>query len=145
VSVLAGSLVRTTLPAARPPSSEATGQPPAARFPARPVQTCWTATTRNRGQVLRLVTAASVGLAESRIENSRRRGLPLLLEWLEEHPGTTWQERWLASGADAGGDRWATGAAQWLRRTGRYSPSRLELTGNPQGEVGSPQRHGFVW
>jgi hypothetical protein len=110
------------------PLSQATGpQPRAQRFPARPVQARWMATTQNRGQVLRLVTAASVGLVESRIENSRRRGLPLLLDWLQEHPGATWQERWLASGADAAGDQWAQGPAKWLRRTGRYSPTRLEL------------------
>jgi integrase len=73
------------------------------------------------------VASASAGLPESRIHASHRRGLPLLLDWLEEQPGRTWQERWLGSGADAAGDQWAAAPAQWLRRRGASSPSRLEL------------------
>ena len=30
----------------------------------------------------------------------------LLLDWLDDQPGATWQERWLASGADAAGAGW---------------------------------------
>ena len=30
-----------------------------------------------------------------------RRGMTKLLDWLERQPGDTWQERWLASGAEA--------------------------------------------
>ena len=44
-----------------------------------------------------------------------------------EQPGRTWQQRWLASGADAAGEQWAAGPARWLRRRGLYSASRLEL------------------
>jgi hypothetical protein len=100
---------------------------PTPRFPARPVAAYWAATGHDRSQVLRLVASASAGLAESRIQTNRRRGLPLLLDWLEEQPGSTWQQRWLASGADAACDQWATGPAQWLKRGGSYSVSRLEL------------------
>ena len=39
-------------------------------------------------------------------EKIRRRGLAFLLDWLEEQPGTTWQERWLASRSDAAGTAW---------------------------------------
>jgi hypothetical protein len=35
-----------------------------------------------------------------------RRGLTALLDWLEQQPGQTWQERWLASGAEAEGRAW---------------------------------------
>jgi hypothetical protein len=35
-----------------------------------------------------------------------RRGLTALLDWLEHKPGRTWQERWLASGAEADGRTW---------------------------------------
>jgi Phage integrase family len=97
------------------------------RFPARPVAPCWPATEQDRCQVLGLVARAAVGLAESRIDSNRRRGLPLLLDWLADQPGRTWQDRWLGSGADAAGERWADGPAQWLRRRGAYSASRLEL------------------
>jgi len=36
----------------------------------------------------------------------RRRGLNRFLDWLEPHPGATWQDRWLASGADDAGRDW---------------------------------------
>ena len=29
-----------------------------------------------------------------------------MLDWLLDQPGDTWQDRWLASGADADGRRW---------------------------------------
>jgi integrase len=98
-----------------------------ARFPARPVTARWPATGHDRGQVLQLVAAASSALPESRVQANHRRGLPLLLDWLEGQPGRTWQQRWLASGADAAGEQWAAGPALWLRRRGSYSASRLEL------------------
>ena len=97
------------------------------RFPARPAAADWPATGQDRVQVLGLVDTASAGLPESRVQVNHRRGLPVLLDWLEEQPGRTWQQRWLASGADAAGDQWAAGPASWLRRRGMFSASRLEL------------------
>ena len=105
-----------------------TGQPGwRSRFPARPVAEPWPGTAQDRARVLALVATASAGLPESRIHANHRRGLPVLLDWLEEQPGRTWQQRWLASGADAAGEQWAAGPASWLRRRGIYSSSRLEL------------------
>ena len=41
------------------------------------------------------------------------------MHWLEEQPGRTWQDRWVASGADAAGNlAWRELAASWLRDTG---------------------------
>jgi hypothetical protein len=40
-------------------------------------------------------------------DKTRRRGLAKLLDWLECQPGDTWQDRWLASGADTAGFDWA--------------------------------------
>jgi integrase len=40
-------------------------------------------------------------------DQTRRRGLAKLLDWLECQPGETWQDRWLTSGADAAGFEWA--------------------------------------
>jgi hypothetical protein len=34
--------------------------------------------------------------------NQRLWGIPLILAWLEQHPGEGWQERWLAASADQG-------------------------------------------
>jgi len=98
-----------------------------ARFPARPVAAVWPATGHARGPVTKLVASASFALTTSRVDKTRRRGLALLLDWLEEQPGQTWQERWLASGADTAGAEWASGPAQWLHRQGKFSPTRLEL------------------
>jgi hypothetical protein len=39
-------------------------------------------------------------------DKTRRRGLSKLLDWLARQPGDTWQDRWLASGADAAGFDW---------------------------------------
>ena len=64
-------------------TEQAAAQALAARFPARPVAECWTATGQYRDQVMQLVDTASAGLPESRIKANRRRGLPVLLDWLD--------------------------------------------------------------
>jgi integrase len=99
---------------------------PAVRFPPRCVALHWPATGADRDTVVQLV-AASCGVAGWRRASRGQRGLRLLLEWLEEQDGGTWQQRWLASGADAAGGGWAAGPAGWLERDGRNSPGRLEL------------------
>ena len=53
--------------------------------------------------------------------SARRRGLRLLLGWLEDQPGTTWQQRWLASGADRAGLAWRQETARWLHSRGQGS------------------------
>lgn len=113
---------------AQPPAVSAVVQrTPGPRFPARPVAASWPATGCDRVEVLRQVSSASFALPDYRIQSNHRRGLPLLLDWLEEQPGQTWQDRWLASGADGAGERWAQGPARWLERDDMHSPSRLEL------------------
>jgi len=97
------------------------------RFPPRPVQVDWPATRCDRHEAVQVVLTASSALPDSRVYGDKRRGIPLLLDWLAEHPGRTWQQRWLASGADAAGDDWARAPAQWLRDQGRYSQSQLDL------------------
>ncbi len=67
----------------------------------------WPQTRLDRGEVvarlLRLFTAPADGRAR---DTTRRRGLNRLLDWLERQPGATWQDRWLASGADHAGREW---------------------------------------
>ena len=99
----------------------------ALRFPPRPVAADWPATRQDRPSVLQLVPSSAAEFPKSSAQNNHRRGLPVLLDWLEEQPGRTWQQRWLASGADAAGDQWAAGPVAWLRRRGMFSQSRLEL------------------
>ena len=77
-----------------------------ARFPARPVPAAWPATGQSRGQVQERLTRAPFVAVNATTERIRCRGVTLLLDWLEDQPGATWQERWLASGADAAGAAW---------------------------------------
>ena len=81
-AVLDGTL---EAPAARAGGSA--GQPPAERYPARRAVASWAAACQGRRQVLDLVDTASSALPESRVQANRRRGLPLLLDWLEGQPG----------------------------------------------------------
>lgn len=67
--------------------------------------------------------------AVSNVERKSKRavGLRLLLEWLAQHPGHTWQERWLSSGADRSGRVWRRTATTWLEGQG-HGPWRREAT-----------------
>ncbi|MGH3634502.1 MAG: tyrosine-type recombinase/integrase [Mycobacterium sp.] len=74
-----------------------------------------------------VIAAAATELPTQRVREARRRGVPLLLDWLADQPGNTWQQRWMASGADAAGQDWAQEPGRWLRRRGNHSENRLEL------------------
>ena len=63
----------------------------------------WPATRLDREELLDQLTSGPFVLAHRRQPERRMRGLTWLLDWLEDQPGETWQERWLASGADAAG------------------------------------------
>jgi len=47
-----------------------------------------------------------------------------LLGWLDEQPGASWQERWMASGADAADSLWRQVPTRWLAEQGRSSSWR---------------------
>ncbi len=100
---------------------------PLAQFPPRPVATHWPATELDRAGVVQLVSPSLRGVEGSKMRAVCRRGLVRMLDFLEDQPGSTWQEKWLASGADAAGDDWAVGPAEWLERHGIDSRARLEL------------------
>ncbi len=70
-----------TLEAPVPRIDGSAGKPPAERYPARPAEASWPSTCQDRGQVMDLVDTASSALPESRVQVSRRRGLPSL-RWL---------------------------------------------------------------
>jgi integrase len=67
-------------------------------------------------------------LANRASQGGRRFGLTLLLDWLEDQPGPTWQDRWLASGADADGSAWRQLLAAWLRERGHDTQHCLDVT-----------------
>ncbi|GGK20609.1 hypothetical protein GCM10011583_60660 [Streptomyces camponoticapitis] len=98
----------------------------AEKFPPRPVPAHWSAAGMDRDGVLRTWGEATPRQEDSRNHDFRRRGLMLMLDWLQEQPGRTWHQRWHASGADAAGERWADGPACRLERHAKFSRTRLE-------------------
>ena len=81
----------------------------------------WPATFQDREVVFESLTGRPFMLASPGSQKQRRRGVALLLDWLASYPGQTWQDRWLASGADTAGRRWRDIPAGWLRGQGRPS------------------------
>jgi integrase len=119
--------VTTTASGPRVVGAALTGREAArARYPARPVPAAWPATGQARGQVQDRLTRAPFAAGNAGTEQMRRRGLAFLLDWLEAQPGTTWQERWLASGADRAGAAWRQGLAGWLQAQGLPAAWRQE-------------------
>jgi hypothetical protein len=96
------------------------------RFPARRFPESWSATCQSRDEVWDRLTRAPYVVDNSHTEKIRRRGLTFLLDWLEAQSGRTWQERWLATGADAAGAAWRKIPARWLQEHGLVAEWRLD-------------------
>jgi integrase-like protein len=92
-----------------------------ARFPARVAAIDWPATRHGRGRVWDQLTCPPFVLEVASSQSTRARGLARLLDWLEEQPGATWQERWLASEAEAAGAGWTQVPIRWLHGRGQRS------------------------
>jgi integrase len=91
------------------------------RFPPRPVVTDWPATRQERGAAWDRLTSGMFVLSNATSQERRVRGLGWLLDWLVDQPGETWQQRWMASGADALGGDWRQAPISWQRARGRES------------------------
>lgn len=91
------------------------------RFPPRLVTADWPATESGRAEVWRRLTRAPFVLDNESSQKRRKRGLILLLDWLEDQPGRTWQDRWLLSGADAAGAGWRQVSTRWLHAHGELA------------------------
>lgn len=85
----------------------------------------WPITRRGRDAVFELMTGPPFVLASPGSQKHRRRGVVLLLDWLSSYPGRTWQERWVASGADTAGEHWRDIPARWLEGQGRPRASSV--------------------
>lgn len=96
------------------------------RFRARPVAVSWPATRESPGEVLDRMTAAPFVSVDRAKQARRVRGLRLLVGWLADQPGRTWQERWLSSGADAAMAAWRRVPVGWLQAHGQDSKYRHE-------------------
>ena len=72
------------------------------KFPPRPVPASWPATRQPRGKVVARLLAPPFVAGTSQDRCNRKLALLKVLDWLDLHPGRTWQERW---GDAAAGDR----------------------------------------
>ena len=72
------------------------------------------------------LTSGPFVLANRYKQNQRAVGVKLLVAWLADQKGKTWQQRWLASGADAAGAGWRQVPAAWLLAHGEPSPWRRD-------------------
>jgi len=95
-----------------------------ARFPARPAAPGWPATERSHAEVCQQLTTAPFTLNRRNSEQIRGNGVPLLLDWLGEQAGQSWQQRWVASGADAAGRGWRQLSTAWLQARGQHAEWR---------------------
>ncbi len=110
------------------PTGTATSRPAVTGRPAaRPQGTDWPATRQGRQETWARLTRAPFVLDATSSQRCRTVGLRLLLDWLEDQPGQTWQDRWLASGADADGRSWRQLPAAWLRDHGHDVRHRHEV------------------
>jgi integrase len=77
-----------------------------------------------------------------------RRGLTRLLDWLEQQPGQTWQDRWLASGAESSGRTWTDLVTAALPGMASRSAAAIRcelLTGMRLMLTGQVLRPGYPW
>jgi len=100
------------------------------RFPVRPTATSWPATEQSHAELGQQLTAAPFRLNRRNSEQIRSSGVTMLLDWLGEQPGQNWQQRWLASGAEAAGAGWRHVSTAWLQQRGHRAEWRqAALTG----------------
>jgi len=95
--------------------------------PARPHGTAWPATLQDRETTWERLTGPPFAPVAAKGRAGHRLGLRLLLDWLASQPGRTWQERWMATGADAADGSWRQVSAAWLRGHGHHSEHRQEV------------------
>jgi hypothetical protein len=140
IPVLVG---QTTAGGACPAPAAERGRPP--EWEPRPFPQGWWQTRQDRealtGRLLGMFTDPAAGRTR---DKTRRRGLDKLLDWLQRQPGETWQDRWLASGADAAGSSWAD-----LPMTGHIPARRHHRDALASGLVllvaGQVIRPGYRW
>ena len=84
--------------------------------PPRPTGQVWSTTCLSRYEARQLLTEAKEH--GNRNAGFGPKGIGLLLDWLDDQPGRTWQDRWLASGAETGDRAWRHIPTGWLTERG---------------------------
>lgn len=93
----------TAQPAARPWQLGPEAMTLWEKFPPRPAATTWAATERTRPAVVTRLLTPPFLVQDSKTRCNRKVALLRVLDWLERHPGETWQDRWEATGAGLDG------------------------------------------
>jgi len=93
-----------------------TGQP--AGFVPRPGPRSWPATRRTREQAQAVLVSLPAPADTADDPGKRQVGAGLLLDWLADQPGGSWQDRWQASGAEQAGRDWRQLPIGWVRGRG---------------------------
>ena len=117
-------------------------------FPPRSAEEWWPHTAATAEQVQQRLTAAPFAAAANGTRAGRRRGVAKLLRWLSTFPGDTWQDRWLASGAEeCPGSGWVALPMGWLAAHG--GAASYDSTDLPSGLLmlicGDVVRPGLPW
>ena len=111
-------------PGLRQPTAPAgVDEPGGALFPARAPAVTWPATTATRDEVAARLARPPFVLDRTGSQGHRVRGVGLLLDWLSDQPGHSWQQRWMASGADAAAAGWRRVPGDWLHRHDHFNLS----------------------
>lgn len=89
-------------------------------LPARPRPVCWPQTQLSAEGLFERMQALSLdyNLNNPKPNVRVRRAAPKMLEWLQQWPGDTWQERWLASGLEDRDGRWVDEFIAWRQERG---------------------------
>jgi integrase len=93
------------------------------QFPPRDSPPSWEATELSRGRVLARLLAPPFTFDHVEYQANARRGLRDVLDWLQSQPADTWQDRWIASGAENEAD-WRPLPAQRAVFPGQSAASR---------------------
>ena len=84
------------------------------RYPPRPALDAWPRTRLARPGLGMLMAEAPFTVGAAAAEQNRRRGIGVVLDWLQDQPGSSWQERWLATGAGQDGRAdWRAFPVRW--------------------------------
>ncbi|MFF3160158.1 hypothetical protein ACFVRE_43445, partial [Streptomyces sp. NPDC057910] len=100
------------------------------KFPARTVAEQWPATRASRDEVQQRLSRPPFTLDNEGYQHKRQLGLPLLLDWLEDQPGRSWQERWQTSLIEEAGADWRPEIGRWLQGRGMDKPWRVAAFSN---------------
>src|SRR5262249_7390323 len=89
------------------------------QVPSQPPPGWWAGTAPDEDEGLRGPTPPPVPPGVQATRAGRRRGTAKLVRWLSSFPGSTWQQRWEASGAEEHrGSSWLPLPLGWLRGNG---------------------------